>query len=163
MTPPRSLSIGVADGSLIGQHFGGLFRWRRAGKWDWLLVGKSFSQLTGGGGGGPHCRAGGDGTSLPPCPILSEHSWGGGVSQLPRTLCNHQLIPRRQWGQGKSKTLLTCVPSRPTLRTLTVRLGKDTAHTNTRSGNQKYTIKFKLVLRLFSSFFRQELKKKKFS
>lgn len=37
-------------------------------------------------GGGPHCRAGGDGTSLPPCPILSEHSWGGGCLNSPE-LC----------------------------------------------------------------------------
>lgn len=65
--------------------------------------------------------------------------------------------PQESVGRGRSRALLTCVPSPPTFQhTLChVRLGKDTAHSPHKRTlrNQKYTIKFKLVLLLFSSFF----------
>lgn len=83
-------------------------------------------------------------------PAAWSTAWGGPeVSHLHPALCNHQPIPRSQWCEGR--TLLTCVPSWPTQGTLTVRLGKDTGHTNTRSGNQKYTLNWCYVY--FPAFF----------
>lgn len=158
MTPPRSLAVRGGRWPIMGQHFG----WG-----DFSDGGASWGTGLAAGGRvllpadsdprwGFHTLEGrGDGRSLEPqaqtCPTARPAWWPGGtgVSQLccAATPTGPSLgVSGARAGPGPSS------PVSPAGQ-LTVGLGTVTAHTNARSGNRKYTIKFKLVLRLFSSVF----------
>lgn len=104
--------------------------------WEWssLLPKESFSLLTRGWG-----------STAPSWPQFP----GGLAPQLPQDSVLRPSHPRGGGG-GASPSSLSPAP-RTFQHTLTLRLGKDTAHINTRPGNQKYATEFKLLLRLFSS------------